>query len=155
MNRFGHGQTPARSTNKKAKPGFYPNQLLRHDPVQEGAAMLTREPKRFNSTHEDLAMLELNDGAYVTYTAYAALRDALAQMTTKEQELRYELHHLSIQLINRDERLADAQAREARLRQALQSLINVINDALPEYRSGEIIVAAARAAQQAVGHNIS
>jgi len=117
--------------------------------------MLPREPKRFNSTHEDLAIVELNGGAYVIYTAYTALRDALAQMTAKEQELRYELHYLSVKLIDRDERLAEAQAREARLRQALQSLINVINDARPEDRAGELIVAAARTAQEAVGHNIS
>lgn len=31
MNRFGHGQTPARSTTKKPKPQYYPNQAIRQD----------------------------------------------------------------------------------------------------------------------------
>jgi hypothetical protein len=31
MSRFGHGQTPASSTNKKLKPGYHPNQSIRNE----------------------------------------------------------------------------------------------------------------------------
>ena len=97
--------------------------------------------QRYHSTHEDLAMLPANDGVYVLFCDYEALRTELAQCQRERDEARMSLdnrqqevdrlileqsHTYAVEIPELEQQLAQCQRERDALRGELQQSYKIV-----------------------------